>query len=148
VWPYRHSGAGRREFRRLVLVSLAKSAREELERRRVRGQRLRARRALRRLEELERTLEQLELYGAPLPRPWHATRGATVATAAACVVALGGLAAGLAAYGPRGVVVGVADVAMLVATVVWFWVAVGRRATAPPPRPPSNEGSSEAGEGR
>jgi hypothetical protein len=47
------SGGGRRALGRVVLVSLADRTRAELEERRARGQRLRAQRALRRLEELE-----------------------------------------------------------------------------------------------
>jgi len=147
VWPYRHSGAGRREFRRLVLVSLAQSARAELERRRLRGQRLRARRARRRLEELERTLEELERYGTPIPQPWHSTRSAEAAAAAAGLAALGGLTAGVVVLGPSGAVVGAADVAMLLATLAWFWIAVARRAPGRQRRP-SNEGSTAADAGR
>jgi hypothetical protein len=53
------------------------------------------------------------------------------------------------AHGPSGVAVGVADSAMLLATLVWFGVAVARKA----PRegaasPPPNEGSPVHHEGR
>lgn len=148
MWPYRHSGAGRREFRRLVLESLAKTARAEAERRRERGQHVRARSALRRLEELEEALDQLERFGHPLPRPWWARRGAEAAAALALLAALGGLAASLIAYGPTGAVVGVADTAMLLATLAWFGVAVGRRGAKARGAPPSNEGSSGRDPGR
>jgi hypothetical protein len=143
MWPYRHSGAGRREFRRVVLTSLVKSARGELDERRRRGQRLRAHRALRRLEELEQQLAQLEELGTPLPKPWYLTAGAEMATAAACLVALAALAAAVAANGTEGVLVGVLDVVMLVATVGWFLIAVARRGSDVVTRHPSFEGSTD-----
>jgi hypothetical protein len=142
VWPYRHTGAGRREFRRVVLESLARSARTELDRREADGQRLRARRALHRLEELEALLAEVDRYGAPVPRPWWARRSAEAASGLALLTALGGLAAAVVVYGPRGAVVGVADVAMLLATVGWFAIAVGRRTAEARRWRPSNEGSS------
>jgi hypothetical protein len=137
LWPYRHSGSGRREFRRVVLTSLLKSAQAELEERRTRGQHLRARRTLRRLEELEQQLAQLEALGAPLPRPWYAAASAEAATAVAGVVALAVLALLVAARGSEGVLVGAVDVLMLLATVTWFSVAVARHGR----RRPSFEGS-------
>jgi hypothetical protein len=62
---------------------------------------------------------------------------------------IGALVSALVAHGPSGIVVGVADSAMLLATLVWFGVAVARKA----PRegaasPPPNEGSSVHHEGR
>lgn len=144
MWPYRHSGSGRREFRRVVLTSLVKSAQVELEERRKRGQRLRARRALRRLEELEQQLAQLEALGAPLPRPWYVAASAEIGTAVAGLIALVVLALLVAARGAEGVLVGALDVLMLLATVIWFFVAVARRGR----RRPSFEGSTEPEVGR
>jgi len=60
------SGGGRRALGRVVLVSLAERTRVELDERRARGQRLRAQRALRRLEELERALDRFDRGLAPL----------------------------------------------------------------------------------
>jgi hypothetical protein len=65
------SGGGRRALGRVVLVSLAERTRAELDERRARGQRLRAQRALRRLEELERALDRFDRGLAPLPTPWY-----------------------------------------------------------------------------
>jgi len=148
MWPYRRSGAGRREFGRLVLNSLVKSARAELEERRTRGQRLRARRALHRLRELEQSLDELERLGTPLPRPWYMRRAAEAAAAAAGIAAAGLLAAVVGGHGPRGVLVGVLDVAMLAATIAWFAIAVVRRSPTSVPAPPSHEGLASSGFGR
>ena len=148
MWPYRHAGAGRREFRRVLLNSLVKAARGDLDERRKRGQRLRARRALRRLEELERQLEELELYGTPLPRPWYRTGTAEVATTTSCLVVLAALATAVAAHGAHGLLVGFLDVVMLLAAVVWFAVAVARRAPDNGPGHPSFEGSTDPVAGR
>ena len=148
MWPYRHSGAGRREFRRVVLTSLAKAARIDLDEREKRGQRLRARRALRRLEELERQLAQLEELGAPLPRPWYLAPGAELAAGGVCVAVLVLLAVVVAVHGTHGLLVGVVDVAMLVSTVGWFAITVARRGLDAPDRRPSFEGSSDPVAGR
>ena len=69
------SGGGRRVLGRVVLVSLADRARAELDERRARGQRLRAHRALRRLEELERALDRFD-RGLRLSRRRGTCRGA------------------------------------------------------------------------
>jgi hypothetical protein len=143
------SGGGRRALGRVVLVSLAERARAELDERRARGQRLRAQRTLHRLEELERALDRFDRGLAPLPTPWYLRWGAYAATLAALVAAAGALASLLLIHGPTGVLVGIADVAMLAASLVWFVVAVARRA----PRegvagPHPNEGSSGRDGGR
>jgi|SRR5581483_4507022 len=148
MWPYRRSGAGRREFGRLVLASLVKSARTELEERRTRGQRLRARRALHRLRELEQALDELERLGTPLPRPWYLRRAAEAAAAAAGLAAAGVLAAVVGGRGPHGALVGVLDVAMLAATIAWFAIAVARRSPTAVPNTPSHEGLANSGLGR
>ena len=143
------SGGGRRALGRVVLVSLAERTRVELDERRARGQRLRAQRALHRLEELERALDRFDRGLAPLPTPWYRRRGALPAAVAALLAAVGTLGTLVAVHGPSGVIVGVADAAMLVATLVWFAIAVARR----PPREgvPGRhpiEGSSREDEGR
>lgn len=143
------SGGGRRALGRVVLVSLAERTRVELDERRARGQRLRAQRALRRLEELERALDRFDRGLAPLPTPWYLRWGAYTAAIVALVAAGGALGFLIAIRGPTGLLVGVADVALLVATLAWFTIAMARRApregvTGPPP----NEGSSAHDEGR
>lgn len=143
------SGGGRRVLGRVVLVSLADRARAELDERRARGQRLRAHRALRRLEELERALERFDRGDPPLQTPWYLRRGALAVAAVVLLATVGALVSAVVAHGPSGVVVGVADSAMLLATLVWFGVAVARKA----PRegaasPPPNEGSPVHHEGR
>ena len=143
------SGGGRRVLGRVVLVSLADRARAELDERRARGQRLRARRALRRLEELERALERFDRGDPPLQAPWYLHRGALAAAAVVLLATVGALVSAVVAHGPSGVVGRGRDSAMLLATLVWFGVAVARKA----PReeaasPPPNEGSSVHHEGR
>ena len=143
------SGGGRRALGRVVLVSLAERTRAELDDRRARGQRLRAQRALHRLEELERALDRFDRGLAPLPTPWYLRWGAFAAALAGLIVAVGALASLVVVHGPRGLLVGVADIAMLVATLAWFAVAVARRA----PREGGagrhpNEGSSGQDAGR
>src|SRR5205823_2998557 len=83
------SGSGRRALGRVVLVSLADRARAELDERRARGQRLRAHRALRRLEELERALDRFDRGAPPLTTPWFRRRGALAVAVAVLVVAAG-----------------------------------------------------------
>jgi hypothetical protein len=143
------SGGGRRALGRVVLVSLAERARTELDERRARGQRLRAHRALRRLEELEQALERFDRGEPPLPAPWYLRRGSLAVAAALLIATAAALTSAVVMHGPSGIVVGVADIAMLLATLVWFAVAVARR----PPRegatvPPPNEGSSAENPGR
>jgi hypothetical protein len=104
---------------------------------------------LRRLEELERALDRFDRGLAPLPTPWYLRWGAYTAAILALLAAAGALAALVVVHGPTGVLVGIADIAMLVATLVWFTIAVARRApregvTGPHP----NEGSSGHKEGR
>jgi hypothetical protein len=143
------SGGGRRALGRVVLVSLAERTRAELDDRRARGQRLRAQRTLRRLEELERALDRFDRGLAPLPTPWYLRFSAYATALVALVVAAGALLALTAIHGPSGVVLACVDVAMLAATLVWFSVAVARRAPreGATGRPP-NEGSSRQVEGR
>jgi hypothetical protein len=143
------SGGGRRALGRVILVSLAERTRVELDDRRARGQRLRAQRALRRLEELERALDRFDRGLAPLPTPWYLRWGAYGAAIVALLATVGALVSLVAVHGPTGVLVGIADVAMLVATLVWFAIAVARRAPRDgvAGRHP-NEGSSGEDAGR
>jgi hypothetical protein len=122
------SGGGRRALGRVVLVSLAERTRAEIDDRRARGQRLRAQRALHRLEELERALDRFDRGLAPLPTPWYLRWGAFAASIGALVVAVGALVSLVVVHGPKGLLVGVADIAMLVATLAWFTIAIARRA--------------------
>jgi len=143
------SGGGRRALGRVVLVSLAERTRVELDERRARGQRLRAQRALRRLEELERALDRFDRGLAPLPTPWYLRWGAYGAAIVALLAAVGALVSLVAVHGPTGLLVGIADISMLVATLVWFTIAIARRA----PREGGsgghpNEGSSGQDAGR
>ncbi|MGZ4333199.1 MAG: hypothetical protein ACXVRJ_02855 [Gaiellaceae bacterium] len=143
--PHRQAGSGRREFGRVALSSLAANARAEVVAHKARGQRLRALRALRRLEELERALDELERGVSSLSAPWYTTWGALAVTGVVWLASLAALGVAVAARGPSGVLVGAADVVMLVATVAWFMVAVTRRSRrAGGEPPPPNEGSSPA----
>lgn len=143
------SGGGRRALGRVVLVSLADRTRAELEERRARGQRLRAQRALRRLEELELALDRFDRGLAPLPRPWYLGWGAYAGAILLLAAATGLLACSVTMNGASGLLVGIADGAMLVATLVWFSLAVARRTpTARVAGRPPNEGSAAPDEGR
>jgi hypothetical protein len=122
------SGGGRRALGRVVLVSLAERTRAELDERRARGQRLRAQRTLRRLQELERALDRFDQGLAPLPTPWYLGWGVYAAALAALLTTAGALLALAAIRGPSGVILACVDIAMLVATLVWFSVAIARRA--------------------
>lgn len=139
----RQTGSGRREFGRLVLSSLAATARAELDERRARGQRLRARRTLHRLEELERQLERLDRGLPPLRAPWYARGGILAVVVTVWLGSLAALLAAVAVNGPSGVVVSVADAVMLLTTLAWFCVAVARRRPPPP-----DEGSLTPRHGR
>ena len=143
------SGGGRRALGRVVLVSLAERTRVELDERRARGQRLRAQRTLHRLEELERALDRFDRGLAPLATPWYLRWGAYAAAIVALLATLAALVSLVAIHGPTGILVGVLDVAMLVTMLLWFSIAVARRApregvTGHHP----NEGSSGGGGGR
>lgn len=140
--PQRQAGSGRREFGRLILVSLAASARAELEERRRQGQRLRARRALRRLEELEQALDRLERGVPALPAPWYARRGVLAGVLFVWAASIAVLVAALVMHGASGPAVAVADLAMLLAALAWFCIMVARRP------PPPLEGSAAGRESR
>lgn len=131
MWPYRHAGAGRRELGRVVITSLATAAQIELDGRRARGQRLRARRAERRLAELEEALARFERGAPPSTPAWYSHPGAEIATVIGALGCVGVLGAVAALRGPQGLLVGALDIVMLLAIVMWFFVAVSRR-TRPP----------------
>jgi hypothetical protein len=143
------SGGGRRALGRVVLVSLAERTRVELDERRSRGQRLRAQRTLRRLEELERALDRFDRGLAPLPTPWYLRSAAYAAALVAVLVTAGALLTLTAIHGPSGVILACVDVAMLAATLLWFSVAVARRAPGEGGRGHHpNEGSPGRADGR
>jgi membrane-bound ClpP family serine protease len=121
-----HGPSGRVEFRRTVLRSLIGSAEAEVELRRSRRQRLRTRRAERRLDQLNRRLSELENGYRPAAVRWvpSATLGRVVALLWLLGAAL--LAAEIAADGVHTTRVIVGDCAMLVLSVLWFLLAVAR----------------------
>ena len=53
------------------------------------------------------------------------------------------LAVAVAANGTEGILVGILDVVMLIATVAWFLIAVARRGSDVVARRPSFEGSTD-----
>jgi hypothetical protein len=122
-----HGPAGRAQFRRTILQSLIGSAEAEVELRRSRRQRLRARRAERRLDELRRELSALEEgYRRPLRHLWRrsAALGRTVGVLWLAGAVL--LGAEIALDGVHSTTVIVGDVVMLMLSVVWFLLAVAR----------------------
>ena len=122
-----HGPAGRAQFRRTVLQSLIGSAEAEVELRRSRRQRLRARRAERRLGELRRELSSLDGgYRTSAGGRWR--RSAALGRAVGTLWLLGAVLLGfeIAVDGVHSTTVIVGDVAMLVLSVVWFLLAVAR----------------------
>jgi hypothetical protein len=130
-----HGPAGRAQFRRTILQSLIGSAEAEVELRRSRRQRLRARRAERRLDELRRELSALEDgYRRPLARRWR--RSAALGRAVGGLWLAGALLLGfeVAIDGVHSTTVILGDVAMLVLSLVWFLLAVARVPVSEPRR--------------
>ena len=122
-----HGPAARAQFRRTVLESLIGSAEAEVELRRSRRQRLRTRRAERRLDELRRELSSIDAgYLRPVGRRWR--RSATLGRAVGFLWLLGAVLLGfeVAVDGVHSTTVIVGDVAMLVLSVVWFLLAIAR----------------------
>jgi hypothetical protein len=122
-----HGPAGRAQFRRTILRSLIGSAEAEVELRRSRRQRLRARRAERRLDDLRRELSALEDgYRRPLGRRWR--RSAGLGRAVGVLWLAGAVLLGFEVVidGVHSTTVIVGDVAMLVLSVVWFLLAIAR----------------------
>src|SRR5204863_4843905 len=121
-----HGPAGRAQFRRTILQSLIGSAEAEVALRRSRRQRLRARRAERRLDELRRQLLALENgYRRPAGNRW---RSAALGRAVGALWIVGAVLLGIeiAVDGVDSTTVIVGDAAMLALTVVWFLLAVAR----------------------
>jgi hypothetical protein len=110
----------------MLLRSLIGSAEAEVELRRSRRQRLRARRAERRLEELRRQLSALDDGLRPMRSRWARSpalgHGVSVLWLAGAVL----LGAEIAAEGVHSTTVIVGDVAMLALSVAWFLLAVAR----------------------
>lgn len=123
----RHGPTGRAEFRRIVLDSLIASAASELEVRRSRRQRLRARSAERRLAELlyERRVLDGDRY---VPRPWKWVRAATTgyAVTIAWFVGAGLLGAQIVLHGVHSRLTIAGDIGMLALSLLWFLLAVAR----------------------
>jgi hypothetical protein len=121
-----HGPTARAEFRRTLLRSLIGSAEAEVELRRSRRQRLRARRAERRLDGLRRELSALD-DGRRSARSRRAQspalgRAVSVLWLAGAVL----LGAEIAANGVHSTIVIVGDVAMLALSLAWFLLAVAR----------------------
>ncbi len=109
-------------YRGLVLDSLLRASEEEAERNRARGRNLRARRAERtaqRVRALRGTARSPAELSAGWFGPWlrKATRVAWVAT-------LGLLLVDLAVFGIHAWPTSVADLGLIVLTLVWFFVSV------------------------
>jgi len=134
-----HGPAGRAQFRRTILQSLIGTAEDEVELRRSRRQRLRARRAERRLDELRRRLNALDdVYRPPARYRWR--RSAALGRAVGLLWLVGAVLLGseIAVDGVHSTAVIVGDAAMLVLSVVWCLLAVAR---VPVSEPRSGESS-------
>jgi hypothetical protein len=116
---------GRVEFKRLLLESLISSTAAEVEQRRTRRQRLRARRAERRLAELQR-LDQALAHGSTARLAWFRRPGAGYVVGTVWVVGVVLLAAEIVMNGLHTRVTAVGDVVMLVVSLVWFLVTVAQ----------------------
>ena len=122
-----HGPAGRAQFRRTILQSLIGTAEAEVELRRSRRQRLRARRAERRLDELRRQLSALDDgYRRPARYRWR--RSAALGRTVGVLWLVGAVLLGskIVVDGVDSTTVIVGDAAMLVLAVVWFLLAVAR----------------------
>jgi membrane-bound ClpP family serine protease len=121
-----HGPTARREFRRTLLRSLIGSAEAEVELRRSRRQRLRTRRAERRLGELRRQLSALDDGLRPERSRWARSpvlgRVVSILWVAGAVL----LGAEIAAEGVHSTEVVVGDVVMLALSLAWFLLAVAR----------------------
>jgi hypothetical protein len=137
-----HGPAGRAEFRRTILQSLIGTTEAEVELRRSRRQRLRARRAQRRLDDLREQLSALEHgYRRPVQHRWR--RSAALGRAVGALWLVGAALLGLEVVvdGVHSTTVVVGDAAMLVLSVVWFLLAVAR---VPVSEPRSGESAPHA----
>jgi hypothetical protein len=115
---------GRSEFNRLYVSSLIASVESQVERHRAKGQRLRLRRAERRLAELRQlpvpaTAHQSQAEATDDGRPVGVLRVATVAW-----LCSGAMLAVCVALRLEAGVTAVADLALLALTLMWFLLAV------------------------
>ena len=123
----RHGPSGRAEFRRVLLDAQIAQATSELELRRSRRQRLRARSTARRLDELRR--ERRELDADRFTRTsWRWPRSVFVGVVATAVWLVGAalLALQIVVHGVSTRVTVAGDLAMLVLSLAWFLLAVAR----------------------
>jgi len=120
--------SARAEFTRIYLTSLSRSAEREA---RLRG----SRRAAKRLAHIQ---EVAATRGLPLPAlpPGDASDLRTLVRAATFIaaVSLAALVVAVAANGPHGLAVEIADLTMLVTATVWFLLTLRQRTRAN--RPP------------
>jgi membrane-bound ClpP family serine protease len=122
-----HGPSARAEFRQTILRSLIGAAEAEVELRRSRHQRIRARRAERRLDGLQRQLSVLETgYPRSLANPWFRSLAAGRVVTLLWLVGAGLLAFEIAVDGVHSTKVIVGDAVMLVLSLVWFLLAVAR----------------------
>jgi hypothetical protein len=121
-----HGPTARAEFRRTLLRSLIGTAEAEVELRRSRRQRVRARRAERRLDQLRRQLSALDDGPRTERSRWARSpalgRAVSVLWLAGAVL----LGAEIAVDGVHSTTVIVGDVVMLVLSLAWFLLAVAR----------------------
>ena len=123
----RHGPSGRAEFRRLLLDSQIASVASELELRRSRRQRLRARSAARRLDDLRRERRALDADAfTPQPWRWPRTTAAGVAVTVLWLLGAALLALEIVAHGVHTPLTIAGDVAMLLVSLLWFLLAVAR----------------------
>ena len=122
-----HGPSGRTEFRRTILRSLIGTAEAEVELRRSRRQRIRARRAERRLDDLHRQLSALEPgYPRSTGNRWFRSATAGRIASVLWLAGAGLLAFEIAGDGVHSTKVIVGDAVMLVLSLVWFLLAVAR----------------------
>jgi hypothetical protein len=138
----RHGPAGRAAFRRVVLDSLIASAASELELRRSRRERVRARSARRRLDELLRERRELDADRF-VRRPWAWPRAAATGYVVTALWLAGATLLGvqLATHGVHAWRTIAGDVAMLALSLLWFLLAVAR---VPVREPVDDESASAA----
>ena len=123
----RHGPSGRAEFRRVLLDSLIASATSELELRRARHQRLRARSVERRLDHLRRERRQLDA-GSYTRQTWRWARGSVAGAVVTGLWLLGAalLAVEIVVRGVHSRLTIAGDLAMLALSLLWFLLAVAR----------------------
>jgi hypothetical protein len=123
----RHGPAGRAEFRRVLLDSLIDSAASDLELRRSRNQRLRARSAERRLEELRRELRALESGEfSRRSSEWFRSAAAGYVVTVLWLIGATLLGAHIVVDGVHTHLTVVGDISMLALSLLWFLLAVVR----------------------